>query len=432
MAGSDSFAMVDRWLGNAVGELPEYCVKGQIDLVRERDPNAWKVLLVCGLFDREAGAAREALGEIADLSLADRDRALAHLQRLFLVNRTDADRMGVLPIVQRYVNAILPQYTETQAIIENWLWWLADFALVHGPSAEKNVEHFWAIKNEYLTLRTAIEWCRDHQRSDLVVKLCEGASPYAYLQGQYTELLEISEVWLHAAEAAGNQLAEGRAHLQLGRLRRIWMQIDEALQHLDKAEALLTIQSDEAGLMEAWATRSQILNQRGQFAEAEALAQRMLEVGERCGDLDFLVVAAYRFEAIARNRGDMPQAFHWIDRAEIWARSLKSPRRLAGVLYRRAADLVRIGQFAQAEPYLLQALEINSSLGECRFIAYDHQRLAEVYSATGRLILAWQSAQEARGIFERLGITSGVVEMDDFIQRLPAIVEVVQPRGSSK
>ena len=57
-----------------MGELPEYCVKGQIDLVRERDPNAWTVLLACALFDREAGASREALGEIADLSLADRDR----------------------------------------------------------------------------------------------------------------------------------------------------------------------------------------------------------------------------------------------------------------------------------------------------------------------------------------------------------------------
>ena len=45
MAGGESLAMVDRWLGDAVGELPEYCVKGQIDLVRERDPNAWTVLL---------------------------------------------------------------------------------------------------------------------------------------------------------------------------------------------------------------------------------------------------------------------------------------------------------------------------------------------------------------------------------------------------
>ena len=50
MAGGESFALVDRWLGNAVGELPEYCVKGQINLVRERDPNAWTVLLTCALF----------------------------------------------------------------------------------------------------------------------------------------------------------------------------------------------------------------------------------------------------------------------------------------------------------------------------------------------------------------------------------------------
>ena len=50
----------EQMLYDATGELPEYCVKGQIDLVRERDPNAWTVLLACALFDREAGASREA------------------------------------------------------------------------------------------------------------------------------------------------------------------------------------------------------------------------------------------------------------------------------------------------------------------------------------------------------------------------------------
>ena len=76
MAGGESFTLVDRWLGDAVGELPEYCIKGQVDFVRERNLNAWAVLVACTLFDREAGASREALGEIADLSLADRDSAL--------------------------------------------------------------------------------------------------------------------------------------------------------------------------------------------------------------------------------------------------------------------------------------------------------------------------------------------------------------------
>lgn len=127
MAGGESFAAVERWLGDATGELPEYCVKGQIDLVRERDPNAWTVLLTCSLFDREAGASREALGEIADLSFADRDKALAHLQRLFLVNYAMGDRSWVLPIVQRYIAAAGIKSYEYSTLTERWLSWLDNF-----------------------------------------------------------------------------------------------------------------------------------------------------------------------------------------------------------------------------------------------------------------------------------------------------------------
>ncbi len=93
------------WSDGWVMQLANYrstASKGRLILSASENRNAWAVLLACALFDREAGASREALGEIADLSLADRDQALAHLHRLFLVNHREADRFWVLPIVQRY------------------------------------------------------------------------------------------------------------------------------------------------------------------------------------------------------------------------------------------------------------------------------------------------------------------------------------------
>ena len=62
MAGGESFAAGERWLGDATGELPEYCVKGQIDLVRERDPNAWTVLLACALVRPRGGCISGGFG----------------------------------------------------------------------------------------------------------------------------------------------------------------------------------------------------------------------------------------------------------------------------------------------------------------------------------------------------------------------------------
>ncbi|MGQ9468184.1 MAG: NB-ARC domain-containing protein, partial [Anaerolineae bacterium] len=105
LASGETFEQVVRWLGDATGDLPRYCVGGQVDLAQQRDPNAGKLLLACSLFDREAGASREALGAVADLPRADRDDGLTLLQRLNLLNRTDKDRFWMLPIVQEYARA---------------------------------------------------------------------------------------------------------------------------------------------------------------------------------------------------------------------------------------------------------------------------------------------------------------------------------------
>ncbi|MGQ9718212.1 MAG: NB-ARC domain-containing protein, partial [Anaerolineae bacterium] len=105
LASGETFEQVVRWLGDATGDLPRYCVGGQVDLAQQRDPNAGKLLLACSLFDREAGASREALGAVADLPRADRDDGLTLLQRLNLLNRTDEDRFWMLPIVQEYARA---------------------------------------------------------------------------------------------------------------------------------------------------------------------------------------------------------------------------------------------------------------------------------------------------------------------------------------
>ena len=72
------------------------------------------------------------LGSIADLSLADRDKALAQLQRLFLVNRIDVDRFWVLPIVQRYIVVEGVKSPEYPILVERWLRWLEAFTQSYG------------------------------------------------------------------------------------------------------------------------------------------------------------------------------------------------------------------------------------------------------------------------------------------------------------
>jgi len=135
MAGGESFAAMIRWLGDASGDLPEYCVKGQVDWVREREPRAWAALLACALFERDAGGSREAMGKIADLSRVDLDQALTLLQRFFLVGCTE-EHFWALPIVQRYMRAQVEQTEVGRQISARKVVWERGNTIESEPAVE--------------------------------------------------------------------------------------------------------------------------------------------------------------------------------------------------------------------------------------------------------------------------------------------------------
>ncbi len=425
MAGGETFAAVERWLGDATGELSEYCVKGQIDLARERDPNTWTVLLACALFDREAGASCAALGEIADLSLADRDNALAHLQRLFLVNRMDVERFWILPIVQRYAAIRFSDDNSIQQLAERWLSWLTGFVKRQSiqPETSYDFETLRGIGEEYPNLRLAIEWCLERENWPSLISLCGGTYPYAYQTGLYNDLVRMLELWLTAAVQMSDTRAMGHANLHLGRLRWIRGGTDEATVqesrcYLDRAEQYLDVVADRPQLAEIWATRTQIFMALSQFEEAEITAQRIFALGKDPDNQSIQCLGARHFGEICAIRGEYEKAHLWLDKAEHWAQQLGFPRAVSGVLSRRAIVLEMQGDLSAAERVLSQALELNRSLREPRFVAYNKRQIARVYEAMGRRQLARQMAEEAREIFERLGLRANQLETEQYLNHL--------------
>src|SRR6266496_3583716 len=183
LASGETFEQVVRWLGNATGDLPAYCVRGQIERAHQLDPNAWKLLVACSLFDQDAGASREALGYIADLSLTDRDAGLSLLQRLSLLNHAKAERFWMLPLVQEYAGAALVGANERAQLTERWLSWL--LAYVQNADtilAELETEKAQKVRSEYPNLLKAIRWCREHRRWEILPQLV-GQLPNAVASG---------------------------------------------------------------------------------------------------------------------------------------------------------------------------------------------------------------------------------------------------------
>jgi hypothetical protein len=403
LAAGETWEGVRRWLGDASSDLVRYCVGGQVELARQRSPEAYRLLLACSLFDRDAGAAREALGTIADLPLRDRDEGLALLLRLSLVNRTpESDRFWLLPLVQEYARAELERADFRDELTDRWLAWARDFALRYGANLDIHTTDAPFFSIEYPNLRLAFRWCAENERWEDLLALADGLWFYPYLAGLLGEATEILETAIHVSRSLDEKVA--------GRFRRrsaliLWDQgkWEECLHRLQEAEAIARKCNDKVELGLALERAADYWIERGEIEKGKQLAYEVLAAGEESGNLQVKALAAYRLSMAESAQGNLEASLRWINQGEAWARELGWSRALAWYIWRRGANFVEAKRYAEAEPYLLQAIEA-TTWDEPRLLAYAKNRLAQVYWKTGRLELARRTAEEARDLIERIGL----------------------------
>jgi len=419
LSSGESFASVERWLGDNDGKLSEYCIRGQAELAQKRDPNTWKLLLVCSLFDRGAGASSKALGHITDLSIADLDSGLLQLRRLFLISRTGSDRYWSLPIIQRFAAHQLASVDFRAEVIDRWLAWLTNFAQNNGLDLELRVEHLEEFGIEYPNLLIAIRWCRDNQRWGTLYKLAEGTWAYPYLLGMFQDLDEILDAAKEDAEATNDEQKTGRIELQYGRLANIrHFTSSSVLKYIDIAEDIASRFKRYDDLGEALATRLSVLIYSQKFLEAEKVLKSFQQIAEDSENPHLKYLCAYRYSELETQKGNLVEAVKWLDEAEKWVLELGSQRYLGKILQWRGAIYTEMGEFELAEESLTRALDIYISWKGQRFIAYSRHQLAILHTANGVYTLARHYAHEAISLYQRLGLDRNVAEVEELLQKI--------------
>jgi tetratricopeptide (TPR) repeat protein len=421
MASGESYDQVIRWLGNAAGDLPEFCIKGQIDLADHLNSNALVLLIASSFFDRNAGATRETLGYIANLSLADRDEGLTLLQRLSLLNRDGNDRFWILPIVQRYVNVAFTEADFSEVLTERWLNWLLEFTRNYSIDLDFHIERMQVVSTEYPNLLNAIRWCHEHGQFKVLLQIAEGARFYPHLVGLFGELLEILEVAINASRALNDEQSEGKFIRRLGLLYMVQGRNDDSLECLDKAVEIAQRYQDDGEIGRVNYIRSNILASLGHMQEAESLVKTIFEIGERLNDMEIKMLAAFRFSEFETEKLQFSKALEWLARGDKWSREIGWIRGLAWNMYNWGNTLIKQGNSSDAEDYLIQSLNMATSWSERRLMAYNEYCLARVYMDTGRIQLALRIAHEAQELCERLGMKGDLTKVEELIRKLPGI-----------
>lgn len=431
IASGESFEQVIRWLGNAIGDLPEYCIKDQITAATERQNHAQTVLFTCSLFDRSRGISRDALGFIADLSLADRDEAITLLQRLSLLNRNEEDRFWLLPMVHHYVEA---QFTEAQAdenLTDRWLKWLLSFIqhsetisiktgkeeyvdqvqmINHGIDVEGGFDRVYGLSTEYVSVLKAIRWCRENERWEPLIQLAEGIWSYPDLVGLLGELREILEASLQASRAVHDKHCEGRVLRRLAKFLWLQGQYERALvEYVDKAEEIALQHDDMIELGRVQDIRIAVWHSQRHMEDAEALARTLLKRGEDLNNIELKHLATYRLSRIRYRQNRSDDALALLDQSEQWCKVLGWSQRLVWIMYGRADIFIQQGKKDEAEELLRNILNMSTIQNEWGLIAYNPDTFARPFYS-----------EEAKVWFERLSLTKAPLgrQMRDVLQRL--------------
>ncbi len=417
IAGGETFSAVERWLGDAKGDLPEYCIAGQAELARWRDPNVWKLLLACSLFDRAAGASRDALGYVADLSLADRDTGLTHLQHLFLINRTEADRFWLLPIMQRYCAYKLPEQRD-KSFINRWVEWVLSFLNENKFNTNAKPDQIEKLRKEYPNILSVIRWCRERGLWDELTSLALGAYFYPRIVGLMSDYHEILSNGLEASRHIPDKLKMAVLHRHMGVYYWMQKQFDDAKTHLEDAERIADELGNKNLLIKCWYIDASILTENDNLDQAEILLLKSLALAEELGHLIEKTSILERLARIQLIKENPEESLRYITLEEILARENGLSQSLAYCLNVRAQIMLKIRNFDAAERALTESLELSMARGDIRLIAVNKHWLATLYAVTERTLLATQAAKEACDLFDKVGLLAEKDETANLLKRL--------------
>lgn len=408
-------------LGSPTNDIIRFCFDQAVDLLA--DQPAEKLLIALSYFT--GAASREALGQVAQLSVLDRDDGLVALEKLSLVNK-QGNLFLLLPVTKVFAEDIAKKDEEEYIRYgKRWLHYFqsrysakeeftADFRLQYG---------YYTAPEDGPNLSDAVEWAHQYSTAPDIFSITIIAVDYLDSVGQWDLMYEYLLRAFELAQSIRNIKAQARLAHTLGWLHEQWGNFEEAKSYFHTARHNYSAVGDRESVASSLQRFSAVYRKERNFDEARRLLNQAQQIAEDLAIGDLVALVNTEKGKFYRALGDWKESWHYFSRVQQYfeTRTAEVPRDeslAAGTWGHLALIAYYQGKPQEAKQLCLRSIEFFRTSGTKGYLGTLHYRLALVEEALGEFGNAQSHVNEALYWFQRLGMKPDIPAALALIARL--------------
>ncbi|MEZ4730231.1 MAG: tetratricopeptide repeat protein [Caldilineaceae bacterium] len=394
-------------LGSPTNDIIRFCFDQAVEQLAGQP--AEKLLIALSYFT--GAASREALGQVAQLSVLDRDDGLVALEKLSLVNK-QGNLFSLLPVTKVFAEDLAKR--NDQEYIHYGKQWLRYFQSRYSAKEEFTADFrlqygYYTAPEDGPNLSEAVEWAHQHGSADDIFSITIIAASYLDTIGEWNRMHEYLLHALDLAHTVRNLKAQAHLSHTLGWLYEQWGNLEVAAKYIKGSEQNYRQAGDQGSVAASLQRACAIYRKQKNFAEARRTLTEARQLSQQLmlGDVE-------AFINTEEGRLHRDQA-HWNESWTSFSRvrdyfeavTIESPldQSLAvGTWGHLAIIAYHQGRPEEAKALCLRSIEFFRENGSKGYLGTLHYRLALAEESLGEVDAALNHVNEALHWFQRLGM----------------------------
>jgi non-specific serine/threonine protein kinase len=317
----------------------------------------------------------------------------------------DTTRYSMLETIREFGLEQLTGHTELEAVQQRHAAWYLAFAADAGPRAKQPGAAPWVEKlvHEHPNLRAALTSFLTRGDGQALVRMAGALWPFWHEQTFFAE----GHRWLEVALDLGQTApAADRIVALTGAGTLAWYQtrIEQAATWHEQALVLAREIGDRAAEAFALINLSAPAMEFGDYDLAFTLLDEGLEAARAVGETEAASLALHNLQCLAWLRGDLPTSQQRAEEALALARAEGWDWVIPSILVNYGLATADTRDFARAETYLRQGLELGHARGNLWDVGTALEGLARVRAGIGRARQATRLFGAAAALRDETGI----------------------------